>query len=161
MDCRNDQRDVPTLPLLAVLAAVAACAPKYHTAAPYRFDPANARDVVAEAIEHCRESSPEETALPPKPFVTDGCSSWPDGVWQRCCVEHDMRYWCGGTRAQRREADAALRTCVAASPGFGVSVVAPIMRAGVAIGGAPCWPFYWRWGYGHPWPRGYRREDPR
>lgn len=144
--------DVVRTVVLVVVPIVAGCAPKYHTAAPYRFDPETARAATALAKARCTSGAP----LPPRPFVTDGCSLSPDGVWQRCCVEHDMAYWCGGTRAQRAAADEEFRACVARSPGWGVRKIAPLMKLGVRIGGVPWLPFYWRWGYGHPWPRGYR-----
>ena len=166
MDSRNDRRDLDRRVLVACIAAasLAACAPKYHTAAQYRFDPEWARSVADEADRLCAERGEQGAPLPPRPFVTDGCSIFPDGVWQRCCVEHDMRYWCGGTREQRCEADKDLQQCVAHSPGRFVRVIAPFMRAGVWIGGTPWLPTYWRWGYGYPWLRGYRspsRDDDR
>jgi hypothetical protein len=34
--------------------------------------------------------------LPPRPFVSDGCSCWPDSDWLKCCVEHDLFYWTAG-----------------------------------------------------------------
>jgi hypothetical protein len=89
-------------------------------------------------------------------FTTDGCSMFPDGGWQDCCVDHDILYWCGGTEAQRAKADDALRTCVEKQSS---SVLGALMRAGVAVGGAPWLPVPWRWGYGYPWPRPY--DDPR
>jgi hypothetical protein len=132
-----------------------ACGPKYHTAARYRFDREIARRVVDQARACCARTFPADQ-LPTRPFLTDGCSLWPDGVWQRCCVEHDMRYWCGGSRAMRRRADRLLRECVAAEwkpfgPAMGWS-----MQRGVGIGGSPLWPTYYRWGYGRPWSGRYR-----
>jgi hypothetical protein len=34
------------------------------------------------------------------------------------------------------------------------------MLAGVRIGGTPYLPTRFRWGYGWPWPRGYRALTP-
>jgi hypothetical protein len=76
-----------------------------------------------------------------------------DPPWKDCCVEHDRQYWPGGTAAERRAADALLRTCVAAR---GYPVWAVLMWAGVRIAGHPLLPFPWRWGYGWKYPRGYR-----
>ncbi len=93
------------------------------------------------------------------PFTSDGCSAFPDGtrqqnaLWLQCCIEHDFAYWQGGTRAQRAEADRALQACVAA---VGEPAVARLMLAGVRVGGTPWLPTRFRWGYGWPWPRGYR-----
>jgi hypothetical protein len=30
-----------------------------------------------------------------------------------------------------------------------------VMHPGVCVGGAPYVPAYWRWGYGHKFPKGY------
>jgi hypothetical protein len=50
------------------------------------------------------------------PEMSDGCTAAPDaGPWgdhRRCCVEHDRRYYYGGTKADRREADVAMRSCM-------------------------------------------------
>lgn len=94
-----------------------------------------------------------------RPFESDGCSAFPDGtlrqneLWLGCCIEHDRAYWQGGTREQRRAADAALQDCVA---GAGEPALARLMQAGVRVGGSPYFPTRFRWGYGWPWPRGYK-----
>ena len=93
------------------------------------------------------------------PFTTDGCSDFPDGtpthktLWLGCCTKHDKAYWQGGTYNERREADKELRRCVA---NVGEPAIAALMLAGVRVGGSPYWPTRFRWGYGWPWPRGYR-----
>jgi hypothetical protein len=92
------------------------------------------------------------------PFTTDGCSAFPDGtpeqnqLWLRCCTQHDLAYWQGGTYQQRLDADIALRNCVAK---VGEPDVAELMLAGVRVGGSPFWPTPFRWGYGWPYPRFY------
>ncbi|MBM4442691.1 MAG: hypothetical protein FJ027_19910 [Candidatus Rokubacteria bacterium] len=85
-------------------------------------------------------------------FWTDGCSMFPDGGWQQCCVDHDKVYWCGGTADTREKADAALRACVVktSSPLLGA-----LMYRGVRLGGVPWLPVPWRWGYGWRYPRPY------
>jgi len=94
-----------------------------------------------------------------KPFVTDGCSWFPDGtceendLWRECCVTHDRTYWVGGTRAERMEADRLLKKCVAEA---GVPKTAVLMRVGVWFGGTPYLPMSFRWGFGWPFPRGYK-----
>lgn len=51
-------------------------------------------------------------------FETDGCTMFAEGtakkpnLWKHCCVEHDMRYWFGGSLANRESADLRLRECV-------------------------------------------------
>jgi hypothetical protein len=91
--------------------------------------------------------------MPPYHFTTDGCSMWPDDGWVRCCVEHDMAYWCGGTSADRTRADATFRDCVSALHG---APMAWLMYASVRVGGAPWEPFPWRWAYGWDY---CRRDD--
>jgi hypothetical protein len=96
---------------------------------------------------------------PLRPFTTDGCSDFPDGtsshktLWLGCCTEHDKAYWQGGTYDERRKADDELQRCVAK---VGEPGIAALMLAGVRVGGSPYWPTRFRWGYGWPWPRGYR-----
>jgi hypothetical protein len=94
-----------------------------------------------------------------RPFTTDGCSDFPDGtpshktLWLSCCTEHDKAYWQGGTYDERRKTDEELQRCVAQ---VGEPGIATLMLAGVRVGGSPYWPTRYRWGYGWPWPRGYR-----
>ena len=40
--------------------------------------------------------------LPPTAFTSDGCSLWFDGCWVKCCVQHDLAYWRGGTSKERQ-----------------------------------------------------------
>lgn len=79
---------------------------------------------------------------PETPFRHDGCSLFPDGSWQECCIEHDEGYWCGGSYLDRVEADLALARCAGL----------PIMYAGVRLGGTALLPTPFRWGYGRSWP---------
>lgn len=94
-----------------------------------------------------------------KPFATDGCSLFPDGLpnhknlWLQCCIAHDRAYWLGGTRRERQAADKALRACVAQ---VNEPHIARLMLDGVRVGGSPYWPTPFRWGYGWPYGRGYR-----
>ena len=93
------------------------------------------------------------------PFRSDGCSAFPDGtigqraLWLDCCIEHDRTYWAGGTFADRKAADKALKACVLAA---GEPRIAQIMLAGVRVGGSPYFPTKFRWGYGWPYLRGYK-----
>lgn len=53
-----------------------------------------------------------------KPFETDGCTLFVDGtlkkpgLWKHCCVEHDLRYWFGGDKADMDLTDLRLKSCV-------------------------------------------------
>jgi len=99
-----------------------------------------------------------ETANLLKPFVSDGCSRFPDGtpehpgLWRDCCVAHDLAYWRGGTFAERAAADTELRRCVEQRAG---RLLADVMFSGVRIGGSPYWPTTFRWGFGWNYPRAY------
>jgi len=93
-----------------------------------------------------------------KPFVSDGCSAFPDGtleqkeLWLACCQQHDLEYWQGGTYQERLASDQALKACVA---NVGEPEIALLMLAGVRVGGTPYLPTRFRWGYGWPYPRLY------
>lgn len=93
-------------------------------------------------------------------FKSDGCSLFPDRSlidekdWCRCCVEHDVAYWQGGTKAQRLAADVRLRECVLEQTGD--PVLAEAMFQGVRFGGSPDFYNWYRWGYGWTDNRGYR-----
>src|SRR5262245_51509935 len=113
--------------------------------------------------------------MPPKKFVSDGCSGFMSFVWrvalksappwEGCCTDHDFLYWMGGDRKQRLEADSKLMQDVAKNghPWWAVA-----MFVAVRIGGMWWLPFpslrqvngKWRlsfnevrWGYGWPYPQ--------
>ncbi len=94
-----------------------------------------------------------------KPFVSDGCSAFPDGtfqqneLWLSCCIEHDYAYYKGGTYQERLESDKKLATCVA---NIGQPSIGLLMLLGVRVGGGPYFPTKFRWGYGWSYPRLYR-----
>ena len=94
-----------------------------------------------------------------KPFISDGCSAFPDGtreqntLWLKCCIEHDRAYWAGGSYDERLQADKALQECMET---VGEPEIARIMLAGVRVGGSPYFPTRFRWGYGWPYPRWYK-----
>lgn len=93
-----------------------------------------------------------------KPFISDGCSAFPDGtfkqneLWLSCCYEHDYAYWKGGTYQERLESDKVLESCVS---DVGEPEIALLMLAGVRVGGTPFLPTKFRWGYGWPYPKFY------
>jgi hypothetical protein len=96
--------------------------------------------------------------------------------WERCCVTHDQTYHTGGPAnadaemsfEARREADEQLRRCVIEvgvqrtgdlATAYGLSsdrvtllyaTIAEIMYKAVRLGGVPCAPVSWRWGFGWP-----------
>jgi len=94
----------------------------------------------------------EKHGMPENPFVSDGCSMWPDS-WRGAelfpaCFWHDVRYWCGipGDVVARVIADAELAKDVATVTGN--SVLARTMFAGVGCCGTDHFNTSFRWGYG-------------
>jgi hypothetical protein len=94
------------------------------------------------------------------PFYSDGCTLFPDGkvgdrrLWCDCCFAHDIAYWRGGTEAERKVADEALRACVLARTGD--AALASLMYEGVRLGGSPVFLNWYRWAYGWTFGRGYQ-----
>ncbi len=93
--------------------------------------------------------------LPQKAFTTDGCSVFPNVLFGNdftdICIEHDMKYWKGGSAEDRKVADAVLRESVNKKMSF----VGDIMYFGVRVLGHPLVPAPWRWGYGFKYPYKY------
>jgi len=60
----------------------------------------------------------KESAVALKPFFTDGCTLFLEGpkdrpnLWRHCCIEHDLRYWFGGTKDNRDATDLRLKSCI-------------------------------------------------
>jgi len=85
-------------------------------------------------------------------FESDGCSLFPDGTagdrtkWCDCCFDHDVAYWRGGSREERKTADRKLRDCVQERTKD--KALADLMYHGVRVGGDPAFPTWYRWGYG-------------
>lgn len=84
----------------------------------------------------------------PQNFKSDGCSLFPDGDYRHCCIAHDLTYFAGGSRSERLTADNKLYKCVASQKGWWHKLVAPVMWAGVRIGGVSFLPTPFRWGFG-------------
>jgi hypothetical protein len=98
--------------------------------------------------------------------------------YEACCVDHDRAYWRGETvhgYDKRLRADKSLQQCVLnygkahraefaaefqLSPKIiehNFHIVAALMYHAVRVGGGPCTPFAWRWGYG--WPPCHAQDD--
>ncbi len=118
------------------------CTLREHRLQPYRDDSSAAAALEQKAVLRCWLRRGLE--LPPAGFRTDGCSISPNGAWAGCCVDHDIEYWCGGSAADRLEADRVLRACVAEHS----SLAASLGFAAVRVGGVGWTPFHFRWGYG-------------
>ncbi len=80
--------DVHRSVLCLALLSSFGCAPTYHTAEAYRFDPVATAALEQLAAHICAERG-EPGGKPTERFRTDGCSMWPDGTfagetWQSC-----------------------------------------------------------------------------
>lgn len=89
-----------------------------------------------------------KTAATVGTFKSDGCSLFPDGGYQDCCVAHDKAYYFGGSWKERWRADKKLFKCVAGKRGFQHKFIAPVMWLGVRVGGVSWLPTRFRWGFG-------------
>ena len=151
---RGEVRWRATAATSACLALAVGCAtPTRHVPEPWASDPVAGAALTERAATTCVASGRNGGVQPVRPFVTDGCSRFPDTDWNTaCCVEHDLAYWCGGTAADREAADATFGACVAAKAG---GFMGWFMETGVRVGGHPIFPSSYRWGYGHPYAGGY------
>jgi hypothetical protein len=99
------------------------------------------------------------------PFHFDGCSTVAEGtaeepnLWCACCLEHDIRYWKGGTWTDRRNADLEFKDCV--SEMSGNEALGGLFYLGVRMGGSPYYRTDYRWGYGWDYGRGYKTLTAR
>ncbi|WP_413287658.1 hypothetical protein [Bdellovibrio sp. HCB337] len=85
-----------------------------------------------------------------KPFVSDGCSSSPDGFVPgvellECCLAHDVEYWKGGTFEEKEKADADFKMCLDKKT---LPVIADAYYESVKVGGLTELKAPWAWGYG-------------
>ncbi len=74
-------------------------------------------------------------------------------LWCDCCLAHDIAYWQGGTKEDRKHADEVLRECVLRSTGS--KALADMMYNGVRAGGHPAFLTWYRWGYGWKYGKAY------
>lgn len=82
-------------------------------------------------------------------LVSDGCTWFPEGSWHACCVQHDERYFIGGSFRQKLAADRGLASCVSRA---GHPLVGSLMFLGTQLGGLPWLPTPFRWGFGEGKP---------
>ena len=103
----------------------------------------------------------DESSIELSDFTSDGCSLFIDGtfekpeLWKECCLTHDIAYWQGGTQEERLKADLAFKACVEKMAGD--STLAKLMYDAGRVGGEPYFPTWYRWGYGWPIGRGYKK----
>ncbi len=85
-------------------------------------------------------------------FETDGCTLFIDGpasnpnLWSHCCFEHDLRYWFGGDKDDKKFSDIQLRECVKDVAGnFWANLIYTGVRAGRL---SPVkFKYVWSWGW--------------
>jgi hypothetical protein len=112
------------------------------------FEPENKEDL--------KEKAAIRTEIkPPKEFTTDGCSLFPNKLINEditdICIEHDMKYWIGGSVEDRKEADLEFKNQLNEK----IYPVGSVAYAAVRIFGYPLIPVPWRWGYGWTYPYFY------
>lgn len=95
-----------------------------------------------------------------RPFSTDGCSLAPNGIpkllldsWVECCIEHDVKYWPGGTLDDKNRADLELKECISNT---GSPRVAELYYITVSTLTGAMVPATYRWGYGWEKKRDFR-----
>lgn len=81
-----------------------------------------------------------------EPFETDTCTFFIDGSWSECCIEHDVRYWLGGSQERMDESDLKLRKCVEEKSN---NIWSSLIYQGVRLGHlSPIKSKYeWAWGW--------------
>lgn len=91
---------------------------------------------------------------PPQPFVYDGCTLFPDTLpgldLTEACLLHDIAYWYGGEKTERKTVDTRLKGAVASQGIFGQIMQYPVY-IGVRLGGDSFLTriFNANWGFGY------------
>ena len=100
-----------------------------------------------------RTSAEAGQAIPPKAFVFDGCTLFPDTIaglsLSDSCLAHDIAYWTGGTAGEKKQADQLFKQSIK-DQGLLGKMVGPVVYAGVVIFG-DTWltrQFDANWGFG-------------
>lgn len=96
----------------------------------------------------------QQSEMALKRFDTDFCTAWPEGtkkhpmLWAHCCVAHDLGFWIGGNKKQKKRVDLELKSCVSKVAG---PIMGQIMFVGVQLGYlSPIkGPNRWGWGWKH------------
>jgi len=78
-------------------------------------------------------------------FETDTCTFFFDGNWQDCCIKHDLRYWYGGTKKEKYQADQKLESCVYKKSNRFIS---RLIYSGVRVGHYSPIKSRFKWGWG-------------
>jgi hypothetical protein len=107
------------------------------------------QDFVPENLVELQKIAVESTELEvTEEFTTDGCSIFPNSLWGKdltsICIEHDMKYWVGGSKEERMDADLELKNQINGE----IKYVGDLMYWGTRVGGYAMLPTPWRWGYG-------------
>ncbi len=95
------------------------------------------------------------------PFQSDSCTAWIDGFagkdYTPCCLQHDYKYWAGGTQKEKLAADIELMKCVTKVQGpIQGPIIGALMFAGVRMAGKLHPTNVYRWGFGWQY---YRDEN--
>jgi len=88
--------------------------------------------------------------LPVKEFKSDGCSMWFDNEWIECCVKHDLDYWKGGEKEERKKVDLIFKECLQKKESY---ILSQSMYLAVRILGQSWIPTPFRWGFGWEYPQ--------
>lgn len=89
-----------------------------------------------------------------RPYTSDGCTFFVEGIWGGCCAAHDRDYWHGGSKEKRALSDEAFSQCIMKETHNRAFALAAYGI--VRIGGMPYLATPWRWGYGWSFGREYR-----
>jgi hypothetical protein len=98
-----------------------------------------------------------------KPFETDGCTMFIDGtpkepgLWKNCCIEHDLRYWFGGSTEDMDATDLRLKSCVEKIAG---ATWANLIYTGVRTGHHSPVKNKTQWNWGWTEKREYKKLTP-
>ena len=108
------------------------------------------RQVAAFAVSHGK-------VIPPRPFTHDGCTLFPNtavfAFLQAPCFQHDVAYYFGGSKDERRIADQQLRSDVAQTGWLGQIIAYPMYYSVRLFGDTSLTKlFNAHWGYG--WDEG-------
>lgn len=91
-------------------------------------------------------------------FTSDLCTGYVEGTlknphqWERCCIEHDLYLWAGGSKLDRKLTDQRLRRCVKAT---GAPIHAQLIFLGVRLGSYS--PIKFK---GKAWSNGWKTPRP-